>query len=66
MRSKVVNALVRAGFVHARTRGSHAVYQHPNGRVVIVPQHPTVKRGTLASILRQAGLTPAEFQQLMR
>lgn len=63
---KVVNALTKAGFVHVRTKGSHAVYQHPNGRVVVVPQHATVKRGTLASILRQAGLTTVEFQQLLR
>ena len=63
---KVEAALSRAGFVHVRTKGSHAVYQHPNGRVAVLPQHPTVKRGTLASILRQAGLTTAEFQQLLR
>ncbi|MEU4624266.1 type II toxin-antitoxin system HicA family toxin [Actinoplanes sp. NPDC023801] len=63
---KVVDALTRAGFVHVRTKGSHAVYQHPNGRVAVVPQHPTVKRGTLASILRQAGLTTAEFLQFLR
>ena len=44
---KVVDALGRAGFAHVRTKGSHAVYQHPNGRVAVVPQHPTVKRGTL-------------------
>jgi predicted RNA binding protein YcfA (HicA-like mRNA interferase family) len=62
---KVIAALTRAGFIHVRTKGSHAVYQHPNGRVVVIPQHPTVKRGTLASIIRQAGLTTAEFQQLL-
>lgn len=61
---KVIDALIRAGFTHVRTKGSHAVYQHPNGAVV--PQHATVKRGTLASILRQAGLTTAEFKQLLR
>lgn len=63
---KVTNALIKAGFAHVRTKGSHAVYQHPNGRVVVVPQHSTVKRGTLASILRQAGLTTAEFLQLLQ
>ncbi len=63
---KVVQALTAAGFEHVRTKGSHAVYQHQNGRVVVVPQHATVKRGTLASVLRQAGLTAAEFQRLLR
>jgi predicted RNA binding protein YcfA (HicA-like mRNA interferase family) len=31
----------------------------------VVPEHGTVKRGTLASILRQAGLTPNEFLDLL-
>jgi predicted RNA binding protein YcfA (HicA-like mRNA interferase family) len=35
------------------------------GRVAVIPQHGVVKRGTLASILRQAGLTPAEFLKLL-
>lgn len=64
---KVIRALESAGFVHTRTAGSHAVMRHPDGRVAIVPQqHGTVKRGTLASILRQAGLKPDEFLGLLR
>ena len=58
---KVLRALESVGFVHKRTSGSHAVMRHHDGRVAIVPQHGTVKRGTLSSILRQAGLTPGEF-----
>jgi len=63
---KVVRALESIGFSHARTRGSHVVYKHPDGRVVVIPQHGTVKRGTLASILRQAGISVAEFIDLAR
>jgi predicted RNA binding protein YcfA (HicA-like mRNA interferase family) len=62
---KVIRALESVGFSHARTKGSHAVYRDQDGRVVIIPQHGVVKRGTLASILRQAGLTPAEFLKLL-
>lgn len=61
----VMRALGIAGFEHVRTAGSHAVLRHPDGRVAVVPQHGTVKRGTLASILRQAGLTRAEFSELL-
>lgn len=62
---KILRALESVGFVHKRTSGSHAVMRHPDGRVAIVPQHGTVKRGTLSSILRQAGLTPSEFLALL-
>jgi predicted RNA binding protein YcfA (HicA-like mRNA interferase family) len=63
---KVLQALTQAGFSHVRTKGSHAVYRDSAGNVVIVPQHTTIKRGTLASIIRQAGLTPAEFLALLK
>ena len=63
---KVLRALESVGFIHKRTSGSHAVMRHPDGRVAIVPQHGTVKRGTLSSILRQAGLTPSEFLELIK
>jgi len=48
-----------------RTKGSHAVYRRPDGRVVVIPEHGTIKRGTLGAILRQADLTPAEFLKLL-
>jgi len=62
---KVTQALEPVGFSHVRTKGSHAVYRNREGRVAVIPQHGVVKRGTPASILRQAGLTPAEFLKLL-
>ncbi|MDG4801507.1 type II toxin-antitoxin system HicA family toxin [Micromonospora sp. WMMD980] len=62
----VLAGLSKAGFEHVRTKGSHAVCRDPSGRVVVVPQHATIKRGTLASIPRQADLTPSEFLELLR
>lgn len=62
---KVIRALESVGFSCLRTKGSHAVYRNQDGRVVVVPRHGVVKRGTLASILRQAGLTPGEFLKLL-
>ena len=43
----------------------HDLLQEVCGRAVVIPQHGTVKRGTLGSILRQAGVTPAEFLELL-
>ena len=62
---KVIQALESVGFAYVRTKGSHAVYRDQQGRVAVIPQHGVVKRGTLASILRQAGLSPAEFLKLL-
>jgi predicted RNA binding protein YcfA (HicA-like mRNA interferase family) len=62
---KVTKALESVGFAHVRTKSSHAVYRNREGRVAVIPLHGVVKRGTLASILRQAGLAPAEFLKLL-
>lgn len=62
---KVTKALESVGFIYVRTKGSHAVYRNREGRAVVIPLHGVVKRGTLASILRQAALTPAEFLKLL-
>jgi predicted RNA binding protein YcfA (HicA-like mRNA interferase family) len=43
---KIISVIESLGFVHVRTKGSHAVYQHPDGRAVVIPQHGTIKRGT--------------------
>lgn len=64
---EVVRALERAGFRVARIRGSHHALAGPQGRVVIVPVHGkrALPVGTLRDILRQAGLEPSEFRQLL-
>ena len=61
----VIRVLRAAGFERVRVKGSHAIYRDGDGRVVVVPEHGTIKRGTLASILRQAGLNTAEFLKLL-
>lgn len=61
---KVVSALECVGFVHVKTKGDHAKLRQGD-RVVIVPLHRELKRGTMASILKQAGLTPEEMRRLL-
>ena len=41
------------------------MYRNREGRVAVIPLYGVVKQGTLASILRQAGLAPAEFLELL-
>lgn len=59
-------ALKRAGFSQVSQRGSHVKLSNNEGRVVIVPMHRELAPGTLASILRQAGIGRSEFDELFR
>jgi len=69
---EVIKALTKAGFKYApkRGKGSHiamvkteGTYQH---RLVIVPERKALPKGTLRSILDQAGLTRADDPLLDR
>ena len=60
-----IRILGKAGFERTSQRGSHVKLRHTNGRVVIVPLHRELARGTLRSVLRQAGLSPEEFAALI-
>ena len=60
-----VKALRRAGFEAVKQRGSHLKLRHSeSGRICVVPLHRELATGTLASILRQAGLTPDDLRLL--
>lgn len=65
---QVIKALKRAGFYVHHQKGSHVILcmeEDPQIRVV-VPIHRVVKKGTLRSIIRDAGLTVEVFVELPR
>ena len=60
---QVIATLQRCGFVVLRVAGSHyQLYNEQTRRHVTVPHHNRdLPRGTVAAILKQAGLTRDEF-----
>jgi predicted RNA binding protein YcfA (HicA-like mRNA interferase family) len=63
----VKRKLEAAGFEERIGKGSHRkfVKLQPEGVITaIVPQHREIAVGTLRSIIRQAMLTPEEFEKL--
>ena len=62
---QVARDLEKAAFVLIRGTGSHAHYRR-GVLTVTVPMHARdLARGTLASSLRQARMTPEEFKKLL-
>ncbi|HSI72697.1 MAG TPA: type II toxin-antitoxin system HicA family toxin [Fimbriimonas sp.] len=60
----VIRVLERLGFELSRSKGSHRVYRHPDGRRTVVPFHggETLHPKTFASILKDANITSDEFE----
>jgi predicted RNA binding protein YcfA (HicA-like mRNA interferase family) len=60
---EIIKALNEFGFRFISQKGSHIKLRREcsNVKTVIVPNHYEVARGTLQSILEQAGITLEEF-----
>jgi predicted RNA binding protein YcfA (HicA-like mRNA interferase family) len=59
-------ALQRAGFVLTRQRGSHMILRRDDPRArVVVPDHKSLKPGTLHQILKAADLSVEELLRLL-
>ena len=62
--NEIITALEKKGFIFKSQKGSHLKYS--NGyRTTIIPKHDTVARGTLKSILIQAGIELEDFLKLL-
>ncbi|GGP71549.1 MULTISPECIES: type II toxin-antitoxin system HicA family toxin [Streptomyces] len=61
---RLIKALEQLGFTRRAGKGSHTVMRR--GSVVcVVPHRSPVPKGTLANVLRQAGVTPEQLTEAM-
>ncbi|WIG55091.1 MAG: hypothetical protein OJF61_000877 [Rhodanobacteraceae bacterium] len=60
--AEAVRALEKLGLEKLRQKGSHVVMRRATSGCV-VPLHRELKRGTLAAILKQAGISAEEFRK---
>jgi len=64
----MVKVLLKMGFVHIRTRGSHVIFNriiNDEKITVPVPLHQELAKGTLRSIMRQVDLELVDLLKLM-
>ena len=60
-----MKAFSKIGYQIDHQTGSHIILRHPNRRRLTVPNHQVLAKGTLCSLIREAGLTKDEFIDLM-
>jgi predicted RNA binding protein YcfA (HicA-like mRNA interferase family) len=59
---EVVKAFEKLGWEVSRQRGSHIILTKPGHIATLsVPNHPTVARGTLRSLIARSGMTIEVF-----
>ena len=63
---RLIKALQTDGWRVVRRRGSHVrLEKFGPWHVLIVPMHREIKKGTLAAILRDAGLSTDDLRRLL-
>ena len=65
---QVIRVLEQAGFIVRRIAGSHYILKNPAKpalRVTVPFHNRDLKRGTLQSIIKQAGFTNEEFLKFL-
>ncbi|MEY5002643.1 MAG: hypothetical protein RL678_452 [Pseudomonadota bacterium] len=60
----IIRALEKLGFQVVRQSGSH-VLMKKGSKGCVVPNHKEVKVGTVNGVLRQAEISPEEFQRAL-
>jgi predicted RNA binding protein YcfA (HicA-like mRNA interferase family) len=65
--SDAVKAFRKAGYEFDEQHGSHLILRHVNPpyRRLSVPNHKELAKGTLRTLIREAGLTVEEFTRLL-
>lgn len=64
---EAIKRLKKAGFIATRQKGSHVRLEKFDGLKTLrltIPVHAELKKGTLNRIIKDAGLTSEEFENL--
>lgn len=64
---EAVRAFEKAGFVFDHQSGSHMILRHPDPphRRLTIPNHKEIAKGTLRSLIKEAGISVEGFIALL-
>lgn len=62
---EIIKALNTLGYRAVRQRGSHIRLSCPSRKSITVPDYKMVSRGLLRKILRDADVSPSDFNELL-
>lgn len=62
---EAIRAFERLGYEQVRQKGSHVFMRCVGRPSISVPLHDPIKRGTLRSLIRDAGITVEEFRDAL-
>jgi len=61
----VIKVASKIGYEFKRQTGSHLILKNEEEKVLVIPNHKRLKKGTLLQIIKAMGITKDEFVQLL-
>ncbi|MCR4335874.1 MAG: type II toxin-antitoxin system HicA family toxin [archaeon] len=60
---KIIKVALKSGYSFVRQSGSHIVLKNQNNKLLVIPNHNALKKGTFLQILKQLGITKEKFMK---
>ncbi|MFA4855903.1 MAG: type II toxin-antitoxin system HicA family toxin [archaeon] len=64
--TKVIRVASKLGFELVRQKGSHLILKGGEEKMLVIPNHKKLKKGTLLQIIKAMGITKEEFIEMLR
>ncbi len=63
----LVSILHKLGYKEVRQKGSHIIFGHLDGHLVVIPKHDEIRGGLLTKIIKEdLGLSKEDFFKLVK
>jgi len=63
--SQVIKIAYSQGYGFVRQKGSHIILKNAEEKIIVIPNHATLKKGTLLQIIKALQITKEEFIKLL-
>ena len=62
---EIIKVAQKAGFEIVSQKGSHIKLKNSEGKILIIPNHKILKKGTTLQIIKTLGITKEELGKLL-
>lgn len=63
--TKVLSVASKLGYEFVRQKGSHIIMKNKEEKLLVIPNHKALKKGTLLQIIKALGITKEQFMKLL-
>ena len=63
--AEAIKVASKLGYEFVRQKGSHVILKNKEEKLLVIPNHKALKKGTLLQIIKALGVTKEEFRRIL-